>query len=118
LSGTSGGEEQQQEKLDRKTKKLQTIHGQHHPKADIHHLYVPRKQGGRGLMQLLEAYIVEITKLMAYVDSTEDPQIQILRTPQWNTNSAMLQTARSFKMELQRGTRQIRTNTAEKTKET
>jgi hypothetical protein len=38
-------------------------------------LYVPRKQEGRVLMQLEEAYIIEITKLMEYVDSTEDALI-------------------------------------------
>jgi hypothetical protein len=32
-------------KLERKTRKLLTIHGQHHPKADVDRLYVPRKQG-------------------------------------------------------------------------
>jgi len=31
------------QKLDRKTIKLLTIHGQHHPKADVDCLYVPRK---------------------------------------------------------------------------
>ena len=36
------------QKQDRKTRKLLTIHGQHHPKTDIDRLYVPRKQGGRG----------------------------------------------------------------------
>ena len=40
------------QKLDWKTRKLLTIYGQHHPKADVDCLYVPRKQGGRGLMQL------------------------------------------------------------------
>ena len=40
------------QKLDRKMRKLPTIHGQHHPKADVDRLFVPRKQGGRGLMQL------------------------------------------------------------------
>ena len=40
------------QKLDRKTRKLLTNHGQHHPKADVDRLYVPRKQGGRGLIQL------------------------------------------------------------------
>jgi hypothetical protein len=29
-----------------------TIHGQHHPRADIDRVYVPRKEGGRGLMQV------------------------------------------------------------------
>jgi hypothetical protein len=80
-------------------------------------LYVPRKQGGEGLMQLEEAYIVEVTKLMEYVGSIEDSQIQIVRTHQHKTNSAMLQTARSLKRELQRGTRQIKDSIAEKTNE-
>jgi hypothetical protein len=35
------------QKLDRKTKKMLTIHGQHHPRADIDRSYVPRKEVGR-----------------------------------------------------------------------
>ena len=46
--------------LDGQTRKLLTIHGQHHPKTDVDCLYVPRKQGGRGLMQLEVAHAVEI----------------------------------------------------------
>jgi hypothetical protein len=42
------------QKLDRKTRKILTIHGQHHPRADTDHLHVPRKDGGRGLMQVEE----------------------------------------------------------------
>jgi hypothetical protein len=66
---------------------------------------VSRKYGGRGLMQLEEAYVigVEITKLMERVDSTEDPLIQTVRTHQ-NTKSATVQTARSLGTELQKGT--------------
>jgi GNAT superfamily N-acetyltransferase len=104
-------------KLDGKTRKLLTIHGQHHPKADVDHLYVSRKYRGRGLMQLEEAYLIEITKLMEYVDSTEDPLIQIARTHQNNTKPAMVQMARSLRTELQKGTRQIEDSIAEKTKE-
>jgi hypothetical protein len=81
-------------KLGRKTRKLLTIHGQHQPKADVDHLYVSRKYGGRGLMQLEEAYIAEITELMEYVDSAEDPLIQIVRMHQNNTKSASGQTCR------------------------
>ena len=68
-------------------------------------------------MQLAEAYVTEITKLMEYVDSTEDPLTQIVRTHQHNNNLAMVQTARSLKRELQEGTRQIKGSIAEKTKE-
>jgi hypothetical protein len=31
------------QKLDRKTRKMLTIYGQHHPRADIDRLHVPRK---------------------------------------------------------------------------
>ena len=37
-------------------------------KGDVDRLYVPRKQGGRGLMQLEAAHAVEITKLVEYAD--------------------------------------------------
>jgi hypothetical protein len=104
-------------KLDRKMRKLLTIHGWHHPEEDVDRLYVPRKQGGRGMMQLEEAYIIEITKLMEYGDSTEDPLIQIVRTLQNNINSAVVRTARSLKRELQKGTRQMKDSAAEKKKE-
>jgi hypothetical protein len=59
-----------------------TIHEQHHPRADIDHLYVPRKEGGRGLMQMKGAYIAETLNLVEYIESKEDPLIQILRTHQ------------------------------------
>jgi hypothetical protein len=87
-------------KLDSKTRELLNIHEQQHPNAYVHRLYVPRKQDGRGSMQLEEAYVIEITKLIKYVDSTEDPLIQIFRTHQNNTNSALVRTARSLKRAL------------------
>jgi hypothetical protein len=79
-------------------------------------LYVPRKQGGRGLMQLEAAHAVEITKLMEYVDRKEDSLIQVVRIHQHNTDSAVLQTARCLKAEVQRETK-IKDSIAEKTKE-
>jgi hypothetical protein len=56
-------------------------------------LYVPRKQGKRGLMQLEEAYTVNITKLVEYVDRKKDHLIQIARTHQHNINSGHRQLA-------------------------
>jgi hypothetical protein len=58
-------------------------------------------------LKLEKAHIVEITKLKEYVDSKEYPLIQIVRMYQHTTNSAMLQTAKSLKTELQKGTRQL-----------
>jgi hypothetical protein len=60
------------QKLDRKTRKMLTIHGQHHPRADIDRLYVPRKEGRRGLIQVEGAYIVETLNLVEYVENKED----------------------------------------------
>jgi len=93
------------------------IHGQHYPKEDVDRLYVPRKQGGRDLMQLEEAYTVEIIKLVEYVDRKEDPLIQNIREHQHYSNSAMLQTTGYLKTEVWRGTRQVEDSIAEKTKE-
>jgi hypothetical protein len=38
-------------KLDIKTRKMLTINRQYHPKAHVEHLYIPRKDERRGLMQ-------------------------------------------------------------------
>jgi hypothetical protein len=62
------------QKLDRKARKMLTIHGQHHPRADIGRLYVLRKEGGRGLMQVEGAYIAETVSLVEYVENKEDPR--------------------------------------------
>ena len=48
-------------------------------------------------MQFAAAHAVEITKLMENVDRKEDPLIQVVRTHQHNTDSAVLQTARCLK---------------------
>jgi len=105
------------QKLDRRTRRLLTIHGQHHTKADVDRLYVPGKLGSRVLMQLEAAHAVEITKLVEYVDRKEDSLMQVVRTHQHNTDSAVLQTGRSLKTDVQRGTRKMKDNIAEKTKE-
>jgi hypothetical protein len=67
-------------------------------------------------MQSEEAYAAEITKLLKYVEIKEDPLIQIVRTHQHNINSAVLQTARYLKTEIQSGTIQTKESIANKTK--
>jgi hypothetical protein len=80
-------------------------------------LYVPTKQGERGLKQIEGAHAVEMTKLVEYVDRKEDPLIQVVRIHQHNTDSAMLQTARCLRTEVQRETRNTKDSIVEKTKE-
>jgi hypothetical protein len=81
--------------LDTKTRKMPTIHRQHHPRTDTDRLYVPRKDGGRGLMQIEGAYTAEIIKLEECVEHTEDPLMQIFMTHQHNTNSTLCQSLTS-----------------------
>jgi hypothetical protein len=57
------------------------------------------------MMQQEAAHAVEITKLVEYVDRKEDPLIQVVRTHQHNNDSAVLQTARRLKTEVQRETK-------------
>jgi len=68
-------------------------------------------------MQLEAAHAVEITNLVEYEDRKEDPLIQVVGTHQHNTDSAVLQTARRLKTEVERETRKLKDSTAEKTKE-
>jgi len=68
-------------------------------------------------MQLDAAHAVEITKLVEYVDRKEDPLIQVVKKHQHNTDSAVLQTARCLKTEVQKETRKIKDSVVEKTKE-
>jgi hypothetical protein len=59
-------------------------------------------------MQVEGAYIAETLNLVEYVESKEDPLIQIVRTHPHNTNSALLQTANKFKKSFQSETKQIK----------
>jgi len=43
-----------------------TMYKMHHPKADIDRLYVRRKEGGRGLVQIEAAYRAEIINIAEY----------------------------------------------------
>ena len=39
--------------IDTKTRMLFTIYGALHPKSDVDRLYIPRKEGGRGLISIV-----------------------------------------------------------------
>jgi len=105
--GISISHREELQKLDRKMRKLLTIHGQHHPKADVDRLYVQRKQGEKGRVQIEAAYAVEITKRLEELDSKEDPLIQIVRMQQHYLNSTVLQTAKTTQ---DRSTERSKTN--------
>ena len=66
----------------------------HHPKADIDRLYVKRKEGGRGLVQVEAAYKAEIINIEEYLNTNykEDQFVNIDKnheSTQPNMNSVL-----------------------------
>ena len=67
------------EKIDRKTRKILTINGMHHPRADVQRLYVKRKNGGRGLLEVWSVYQQAILGLSEYIELENSRLIQIVK---------------------------------------
>ena len=65
--------------IDRKTRKLFTIYGPLHPKSDVDRLYIPRKEGGRGLIFIEDCVELAIRGLELYVHGGEEILIQAVR---------------------------------------
>ena len=53
--------------IDRKTRKLFTMHGALHPKSDVDRLYKPRKEGGRALISIEDCVELAIRGFEVYV---------------------------------------------------
>ena len=58
--------------IDRKTRKLLTCHGAHHPKADVDRLYLKRADGGRGLLQIEITNKITVIGMQEYLESSSD----------------------------------------------
>ena len=63
----------------RKTRKLFTIYGALHPNSDVDRLYIPRKEGGRGLLSIKDCVELAIRALEVYVHGSEESMIQAAR---------------------------------------
>ena len=67
------------EAIDRKTRKLFTIYGALHTKSDVDRLYIPTKEGGRGLISIKDCVELAIRDLEVYVHGCEERLIQAAR---------------------------------------
>ena len=56
-------------KLDSKTRKILTMHGMLHQKSDVDRIYIPRKEAGRGLIEIETAFKVAIVGLNHYLEN-------------------------------------------------
>ena len=64
--------------MDTKIGKLLTCNRMHHPKADIERLYVPRHEGGRGLMQIEMNFKSATIGLHKYLSTTNDWMLRLV----------------------------------------
>ena len=56
-----------------------TIYEALHPKSDVDRLYIPRKEGGRGLISVEDCVELAIRRLEVYVHGSEERLIQAAR---------------------------------------
>ena len=56
-----------------------TIYGTLHPKSDVDRLYIPGKEGGRGLMSIEDCVELAIRGLEVYIHRSEEILIQAAR---------------------------------------
>ena len=62
--------------IDRKTRKLFIIYGGLHPKSDVDILYIPRRDGGRGLIASEDCVELAVTGLEVFVHGSEERLLQ------------------------------------------
>ena len=62
--------------IDRKTRKLFTIYGGLHPEFDVDILYIPRKNGGKGLIAIEDCVELAVRGLEVYVHESQEILIQ------------------------------------------
>ena len=56
-----------------------TIYGALHPKSDLDRLYIPKKEGGRGLISIEDCVELAIRGLKVYIHESEERLIQAAR---------------------------------------
>ena len=71
-------------KLDTKIRKQLTCNRRHHPKSDVARLYIPRRRGGRGMIQLELSYKTSTIGLCKYLENTQDWMLKLVNLHEQN----------------------------------
>ena len=71
--------------MDQRTRKLMTMHKALHPRDDGDRLYVPKKEGGRGLASIEDSVDTSIQRLEDYIEKHERGLITAIRNITDNT---------------------------------
>ena len=88
-------------KIDTKTRKLLNMRKMLHPKADVERLYIPRKDGGRGLIDVETAFKTATVGLDHYLKHKEGqyPK-QVLEHERSKAKNSISKNATKFKREV------------------
>ena len=73
-------------KMDTKIRKLITCNRMHHPKADVDRLYIPRKEGGRGLIQLELSLKTTTIGMQKYLETAKDWMLKLVHNHEQRKN--------------------------------
>ena len=80
---------------------MMATHGMHHPKADIHHLYLSRSKEERGLNQLELSYKTSTIGLFRCLNLSDDWMLRLaLKHEKENGSHSVVKEAREFVREL------------------
>ena len=63
-------------KIDRKIRKILTMNKMLHPQSDVDRLYIPRKEGGRGLLGVEDCVQIQVESLAKYVSASDELLLQ------------------------------------------
>ena len=87
-------------KIDTKTRKLLNMHKMLHPKADVERLYIPRKDGGRGLIDVETAFKTATIGLDHYLKHKGQYPMQLLEHERSKAKNPITKNATKFKREV------------------
>ena len=73
--------------MDKRTRKLMSMHTVLHPRDDVEKLYVSRKEGGRGLTSIEECVDASIQRLEDYIEKRGERLITATRNNTDNTRT-------------------------------
>ena len=85
--------------MDRKTRKLLTIHGALHPRSNVSRLYLPRREGGRGLISVEDAINIEERNINVYVCQSQE---RLLKAAWKRKNVNEIETPKEYKEKMKR----------------
>ena len=97
--------------MDRKIRKLMTLNRMHHPKANVSRMYIPRKEGGRGMINIEMTYKTTTIGLNSYLESSEDRMLHaVLQHEKKNKLHSVVKQSSKFKFQLNMAQEKIDTN--------